>query len=76
MPPKPPQEPKKNPLREAARYSGIAFEMVATIGGFIWLGIYLDGRSDPPGKLWTVCLALVGVGLALYLVIKHLPKSK
>ena len=53
--------------------------MAAVIGGFTWLGAYLDQRYAFSQSLWTIILGLVGVGLGLYLVIKevlHISKDK
>lgn len=53
--------------------------MAAVIGGFTWLGAYLDQRYASNQTLWTIILGLVGVGLGLYLVIKevlHISKDK
>ncbi|MFM6946492.1 MAG: AtpZ/AtpI family protein [Flavobacteriales bacterium] len=61
------------------RLSAAALQMAAVIGGFTWLGAYLDQRYASNQTLWTIILGLVGVGLGLYLVIKevlHISKDK
>jgi F0F1-type ATP synthase assembly protein I len=52
------------------KLSSAAIQMAAVIGGCTWLGLFLDQHfyTDP---LWTVVLALVGVGIGLYLIIKE-----
>lgn len=45
--------------------------MTAVIGGFAWLGTYLDNNYNPNGSLWTILLSLLGVGIGLYLIIKE-----
>jgi F0F1-type ATP synthase assembly protein I len=44
--------------------------MAAVIGGFTWLGTWLDHKFHT-GSLFTVILALLGVGIGLYLIIKE-----
>ncbi|QNH64219.1 AtpZ/AtpI family protein [Hymenobacter sediminicola] len=53
-----------------ARFTGLGFQMLATIGVCTWLGIWLDGRfgSSPWG---TVVLTLLGVFTAMYFVIRE-----
>ena len=44
--------------------------MAAVIGGFTWLGTYLDTKWSTD-SLFTVVGALLGVGIGLYLIIKE-----
>jgi len=53
------------------RLSAAALQMAAVIGGFSWLGFFLDQKYQTHNSLWTVILGLVGVTLGLYLVIKE-----
>jgi hypothetical protein len=53
------------------RLTSAALQMSAVIGGFAWLGTYLDSKFNPDGSLWTVLLSLFGVGIGLYLIIKE-----
>ena len=48
--------------------------MGVIIGGFAWLGNYLDKRQDNVTAWWTLGLTLFGVGSALYLMIKEVIK--
>lgn len=45
--------------------------MGVTIGGCVWLGTFLDGKYNPGGKAFTLCLSLFGVFAALYVVIRE-----
>ena len=45
--------------------------MAAVIGGFSWLGSFLDSKYHTDHSLWTIVLGLLGVGIGLYLVIKE-----
>lgn len=44
------------------------------IGGFAWLGTYLDDRYQNKTPWWTLGLSLFGVVAALYLMIKEVVK--
>jgi F0F1-type ATP synthase assembly protein I len=52
------------------KLSSAAFQMAAVIGGFTWLGTWLDQKFQT-SSLFTVVLALLGVGMGLYLIIKE-----
>ncbi len=56
------------------KYSSMAIQMAVTILACIFLGKYLDERNET-GKTWTIVLSIVGVGVAMYSVIKDLMKS-
>jgi F0F1-type ATP synthase assembly protein I len=45
--------------------------MAAVIGGFSWLGSFLDSKYHTVHSIWTIVLGLLGVGIGLYLVIKE-----
>ena len=62
-------------LRSFAKYSGIAFQMLATIGLSAWAGTWLDGHFHSKNPLWTIGLMLFGVLAALYQVIRGLTKG-
>jgi F0F1-type ATP synthase assembly protein I len=50
--------------------SSAAIQMAAVIGGFTWLGTYLDTKWSTD-SLFTIVGALLGVGIGLYLIIKE-----
>lgn len=54
-----------------AKYSGLGVQMGVIIAFFCWLGVYLDGKKGPDHVLYTVLFSLLGVGIALYLVIRE-----
>jgi len=67
---------KKNSSSEAssyARYSGLAFQMMITIGLGVWGGIKLDEWLGLR-PLFTVSLSLLAVIGSLVLLIRGLPK--
>ena len=62
-------------VRSFAKYSGIAFQMLGIIGGFTWLGLWLDERYQSKNPWFTVGLMLVGVFLAMFQIIRSLTKG-
>jgi F0F1-type ATP synthase assembly protein I len=52
------------------KLSSAAIQMAAVIGGFTWLGTWLDQKFHT-SSLFTIILALFGVGIGLYLIIKE-----
>ena len=69
-----PPPPGSGRLRAVAKYSGLAFQMLAIIGGSAWLGTWLDGRLGT-GPWLTIGLLLLGVFLAVFQVIRSLTKE-
>lgn len=69
------KEPKKNKtsnLKNWAVFSGIAFQMGATIFICAWVGKKLDERY-PSNKNWfTIGFVLFGTFASLYVVLKQL----
>lgn len=61
--------------RTVAKYSGIAFQMLATIGLSAWAGVWLDGHFRTKTPWFTIGLMLAGVLVALYQVIRSLTKG-
>ena len=75
--PTPPEPPPSgsNRLRAFAKYSGLAFQMLAIIGGSTWLGTWLDARYQSRNPWFTIGLMLLGVLVALLQVIRSLTKD-
>ena len=57
-----------------AKYSGIAFTMLAIIGLSAWAGTWLDGHFHNKTPYYTVGLMVLGLFVALYQVIRSLTK--
>ncbi len=49
--------------------------MLAIIGFFTWLGMWLDERYQSKNPWFTVGLMLVGVFLAMFQIIRSLTKG-
>jgi hypothetical protein len=60
----------KRPLSNYAKFTGIAFQMIAVIGLFAFAGYKIDEAANHRVKWVTAALSLVGVFISLYIVIK------
>jgi ATP synthase protein I len=67
---------KSKSLNDYARYSGMAFQMIAILGLGVWGGIKLDDRLNMKFPLFTVVLSFAAVLLALYTVLKDFLRMK
>ena len=70
-----PRPASSNRLRAFAKYSGLAFQMLAIIGGSTWLGTWLDARYHSHNPWFTIGLMLLGVLVALFQVIRSLTRE-
>lgn len=62
-------------LRDYARYSSLAFQMLAIILLAVFGGIRLDKWLAWKFPLFTVIGALAGVGMSIYFAVKDLLKK-
>ena len=67
------KQPNKG-LRDYARYSGIAFQMIAIILIAVWGGIKLDKLAGFNKPVFTIILSLLGVFAAVYTAVKDFLK--
>ncbi|MBU2652102.1 MAG: AtpZ/AtpI family protein [Bacteroidetes bacterium] len=67
---------KKNPLKNYARYSGIAFQMLVIILMGVFGGYKLDQFTGIRFPVFTVVLSLGAVSLAIYYAVKDFIKNK
>lgn len=78
-----PNEPaKRDPLKSVtekttsfAQFSGIAFQMLGTIGLGVWAGLKIDEWQDNRRPIWTIILSLTAIGASLYLFIRQLTRK-
>ncbi len=56
------------------RFSSVGIQMGIIIGGFAFLGNYLDGKYQTKTPWWTLGLSLFGVAAGLYIMIKEVIK--
>lgn len=68
-------DPKNKPTPNYIKYSGIAFQMLATIGVFVFIGYKIDEYQGVENFIFTAVLGIVGVAASLYLVIRSLNKD-
>ncbi len=68
-----PKNPKETGRSAAnfAKYSGLAFQMLGTIGLGVYGGLKLDEWQQNKFPLWTLVLSLGSVAGSLYLLIKQ-----
>ena len=64
-----------NPLRQYARYSGLAFQLLAVIFLGVWLGIKLDQWLNLTFPVFTLSLCMAALAGSLLYLIKTLPKK-
>lgn len=72
---------KKNPksqvnkgIKDFAKYSGIAFQMIGIILVTTWGGIKLDNLAGFDKPVFTIILSLLGVFAAIYTAVKDFIK--
>lgn len=53
-----------------AKYSGLAFQLIAVILIFYWVGSRLDARAGNEKAVYTALMSLIGVFAGLYLSLK------
>ena len=59
-----------------ARYSGIAFQMLAIIGIMTFIGYKIDENREGKQQIFTAIFGLVGVVISLIQVVRSLNKNK
>jgi len=59
-----------------AKYSGIAFQMLATIGVFTFIGYQIDKNRGGTKLIFTALFGLLAVIVSLYQVVRSLNKNK
>jgi F0F1-type ATP synthase assembly protein I len=72
---------KKNPkklrnkgIKDFARYSGLAFQMIGIILITTWGGVKLDKLTGWNTPVFTIVLSLLGVFAAIYTAVKDFIK--
>jgi F0F1-type ATP synthase assembly protein I len=64
------KSPENKGLNDFARYSGMAFQMIAVILITTWGGIELDKLAKFHTPVFTIILSLLGVFAAIYTAVK------
>lgn len=69
-----PNQKEKNKFKNYAKYSNMAFQMLAIIGLGTFGGVKLDELVDWSFPIFTIILSLASVSMAIYISIKDLLK--
>ena len=64
------QKDNNKPTNSYLKYSALGFQMIAVIGGFSYAGHEIDKSARHEIQWVTATLALIGVFVSLYLVIR------
>ena len=59
-------------VNNIAKFSGLGFQMLAIIAVFFFAGYKIDQSANHQVKWVTAMLALIGVFISLYLVIRSI----
>lgn len=70
----PKEDDTKKKVNAATKYSAIGFQMIITIGLLTFIGYKIDEHRNSETKIITAAFALLGVGIALYQVIRQVTK--
>jgi hypothetical protein len=52
----------------------MAFQMAITIGGAVWLGIWLDRNLETTSHAYTLIFSILGVGVGMFNAIRDLSR--
>jgi len=74
--PSPEDEDKRSQSVQYMKYTGMAFQMAATIAIGVLLGRFLDRRLDTEQPYFTALFALVFTVAAMYWAVKDFLKKK
>ena len=69
-----PKKSKQKPINRLnayAKFSGVAFQMIAIIGLGTYGGVKLDEKYPNEHSLFTIILSLLSVAIAMYYVIRQ-----
>jgi len=67
----PQREVKRKQVNSYVRYTGLFFQMFVIIGAFAWAGTWLDSHQKTEQPYYTAGLALLGVVVAVFQVLKE-----
>ncbi|MGV3686133.1 MAG: AtpZ/AtpI family protein [Daejeonella sp.] len=64
--------PEKKALAGYAKYTGVAFQMMAIIGGCAFIGYKIDEHYDHKTQWVTALACVIGVCMSIYQTIRRL----
>lgn len=68
------EDEENSPLQTYARYSGMAFQMIAVILASTWIGTRIDKWLTLETPVFTIVFALLGVFGGIYLSVRDFIK--
>lgn len=71
-----PLNTNEDPFAKYIKYSGLGFQMIATIAVFTFLGFKIDQYLQSKKPIGTAVLSLIGVCLSIFMVIRGVIKHK
>jgi F0F1-type ATP synthase assembly protein I len=72
MPPKSPEEKRKDALRAVALYSGMAFQLLAACLLGVFLGRWLDAKMQLERPLWAISLTVLFMVASLVSIFRQI----
>ncbi|HKK40534.1 MAG TPA: AtpZ/AtpI family protein [Cryomorphaceae bacterium] len=66
----PNKDEAKRPVNDFYKYSGMAIQMGITIAAAVYGGVAIDEKLKLETPWFTLLLSLIGVGAAIYIVIR------
>ena len=67
---------KKKSASSYVKYTSVAFQMLATIGVFAFIGYKIDEKTQSTKHIFTAIFGLIGVIVSLAQVVWSLNKNK
>ncbi len=68
------QEPKEQP-NNSARFIGLGFQMLVTIGLGVFVGVKLDEQYPNQYSAFSIIFSFAAIAMALFSVIKQVGKN-
>ena len=63
-------------MNDYARYTAIPIEMTVVILLFTWIGHQIDKKLVLDKPIFTILLAIIGIGIGLYVALKSFLHKK
>ena len=70
--PKSPEEKKKSAIKDFARYSGLAFQLLGACLAGVFIGRWLDAKMQLERPLWAVFLTVLFMVASLVSLYRQL----
>lgn len=71
----PENDQNKKEATNFAKYSGIAIQLLVTIGVFAFIGYKIDTHKGNEKLIFTAILGVLGVAVSLYQVVRSLKRN-